>query len=119
MFRKRDLCRGVFVWPTRRCRAAQFLSRTSSSHPRITMEVIGSRYQVGQTIRRGSANFTLRGRDLQHDRDVALKVHLISAGVSRTDLLAEARTLLGLRPHPGLPTVRDDFFLDDRYVIVL
>jgi serine/threonine protein kinase len=26
---------------------------------------------------------------------------------------------LGLRPHPALPIVRDDFFLDDRYVLVM
>ena len=27
--------------------------------------------------------------------------------------------LLSLSPHPGLPLVREDFFVDDRYVIAM
>ena len=38
---------------------------------------------------------------------------------SRTQLLSEARLLLSLSPHPGLPLVREDFFVDDRYVIAM
>src|SRR6185312_14415529 len=34
--------------------------------------------------------------------------------------LAEGSALLGLRPHPTIPTVRDGFFLDDEtYVLVM
>src|SRR5262245_59872428 len=61
----------------------------------------------------------MRGRDAQHDRLVALKVLAAGAGVDRDPLLAEARALLALRPHAGLPIVRDDFFNDDQYVLVM
>lgn len=83
------------------------------------MELLASRYQVLATVRRAPSSLVLRALDLQHDRVVALKVYPLSVGVSRADLLAEAGTLLRLEPHPGLPTVRDDFFLADRYVIVM
>ncbi len=38
---------------------------------------------------------------------------------ARDELLREARVLLSLDPHPGLPLVRDDFFRDDDYIIVM
>ena len=33
--------------------------------------------------------------------------------------MAESRALLELEPHPALAVVRDDFFLDDRHVLVM
>ncbi len=34
-------------------------------------------------------------------------------------MLVESRTLLSLKPHPGLPLARDDFFEGDRHVLVM
>ena len=61
----------------------------------------------------------LRAIDRQHDRVVALKVYRCPGDVRPDALLAEARVLLGLSAHPGLPMLRDDFFVDDRYVVVM
>ena len=38
---------------------------------------------------------------------------------AREDLLAEARVLLALPPHPALPLVREDFFDGDDYVVAM
>jgi len=57
--------------------------------------------------------------DRQHERLVALKLRRVGSDDVRERLLAEGRALLGLRPHPALPVVRDDFFIDDRYVLVM
>jgi WD40 repeat protein/class 3 adenylate cyclase len=61
----------------------------------------------------------LRALDRQHDRLVALKVRSVRSGTARRELLREARVLLSLEPREGLPLVRDDFFHDDEYVIVM
>ncbi len=61
----------------------------------------------------------MRALDHLHGRQVALKVRPVVDEVSRTHLLSEARLLLSLSPHPGLPLVREDFFVDDRYVIAM
>src|SRR5688572_25016152 len=83
------------------------------------MELLADRYEVLATVRRSPTSLVLRARDRQHERTVALKVCSLSIGRPRAELLAEAGTLLRLDPHPLLPTIRDDFFLDDRYVMVM
>ena len=85
----------------------------------VTGEVLADRYEVVATVSRGAQASVLRAIDRRHDRAVALKVYQCAEGVQREALLAEARVLLGLSPHPGLPTVRDDFFVDARYVVVM
>jgi hypothetical protein len=50
---------------------------------------------------------------------VALKVRPVPDEASRADLLSEARLLLSLSPHPGLLLVREDFFVDERYVLAM
>ena len=82
-------------------------------------EVLADRYEVLATVSRGGQASVLQALDRRHDRAVALKVYPCAEETQRTALLAEARVLLGLSPHPGLPTVRDDFFVDDRYVLVM
>jgi serine/threonine-protein kinase len=84
------------------------------------MEIIAARYEVLETVWRSDRGSLLRARDLQHrDRTVALKVATQTDPATREELLAEAGVMLGLPPHRNLPTVRDDFFVDDRYVMVL
>ncbi len=85
----------------------------------MTGEVLADRYEVVATVSRGAHASVLRAIDRRHGRAVALKVYHCGEAVQRESLLAEARVLLGLAPHPGLPTVRDDFFADARYVVVM
>ena len=60
-----------------------------------------------------------RGIDRRHDRTVCLKITRVEPGDDPAPLLEEGRLLLGLQPHPTIPTVRDDLLLDDRYVLVV
>ena len=85
----------------------------------MTGEVLADRYEVLATVSRGAHASVFQAIDRRHDRPVALKVYECAEEVQREALLAEARVLLGLSPHPGLPTVRDDFFVDARYVVVM
>jgi class 3 adenylate cyclase len=50
---------------------------------------------------------------------VALKVRRLPSDEARERLLVDGRTLLDLTPHPAIPVVRDDFFLDDSHVLVM
>jgi putative cell wall-binding protein/tRNA A-37 threonylcarbamoyl transferase component Bud32 len=77
------------------------------------------RYTPLETIAQGGQGRVVRGVDRQHDRPVALKIRRVASVEQRNQVLAEARVLLSLRPHPGLPTVREDFFEGDSYVLVM
>ena len=81
-------------------------------------EVLRDRYVVLEVAGSGGEATVVRGLDRQHDRTVALKIRPASEG-GREVLLAEARVLLSVPPHPNLPLVREDFFDDDRYVIAM
>jgi WD40 repeat protein/class 3 adenylate cyclase/energy-coupling factor transporter ATP-binding protein EcfA2 len=82
-------------------------------------ELLGNRYEPLEVVGSGGEGRVLRARDRQHDRLVALKVRSAPTGSARGELLREARVLLSLEPHASLPLVRDDFFHEDEYVIVL
>jgi Protein kinase domain/ell wall binding domain 2 (CWB2) len=82
-------------------------------------EMWRGRYGSVETIAQGGQGRLLRGIDRQHDRPVALKVRNVASVEERNHVLAEARVLLSLQPHPGLPTVREDFFEGDSYVLVM
>jgi WD40 repeat protein/tRNA A-37 threonylcarbamoyl transferase component Bud32 len=82
-------------------------------------ELLRERYEPLEVVGRGGEGEVLRALDHLHGRNVALKVRPVADEASRTDLLSEARLLLSLTPHPGLPLVREDFFVDDRYVIAM
>jgi class 3 adenylate cyclase/tetratricopeptide (TPR) repeat protein len=85
-----------------------------------SLGIIAGRYQLLEVLGRAGASEVVRALDAQHDRVVALKMRRVTPQVSREQLLAEGRQLLRVRPHPALPTVRDDFFLDDdTYVLVM
>lgn len=83
-------------------------------------EVIGSRYEVVRAVSEGRRASVLQALDHVHDRLVALKVYPVTAD-DRDAMLAEARLLMAITPHPGLPVVRGDLFTDDgdRYVVVM
>ena len=82
-------------------------------------ELLRERYEPLEVVGRGGEGEVVRALDHVHDRQVALKVRLVADDASRTHLLSEARLLFSLSPHPGLPLVREDFFVDDRYVIAM
>lgn len=77
------------------------------------------RYEPVARVGLGGESEVWRAVDHQHDRPVALKVRPVPDPDASAEVLAETRALLGLRPHPGLPVVRDDFFVDDRHVMVV
>ena len=82
-------------------------------------ELLRERYEPLEVVGRGGEGEVIRALDHLHGRHVALKVRRVSDEASRSQLLSEARLLLSLSPHPGLPLVREDFFVDDRYVIAM
>ncbi len=82
-------------------------------------ELLRERYEPLEVVGRGGEGEVIRALDHLHGRHVALKVRPVADEVSRTQLLSEARLLLSLSPHPGLPLVREDFFVDERYVIAM
>jgi tRNA A-37 threonylcarbamoyl transferase component Bud32 len=82
-------------------------------------ELLRERYELLEVVGRGGEGEVIRALDHLHDRQVALKVRPVADEASRTFLLSEARVLLSLSPHPGLPLVREDFFDDDRYFIAM
>ncbi len=82
--------------------------------------LLGSRYEVLRTVSEGRRASVLQALDLVHDRLVALKVYPVT-DETRDAMLAEARLLMSITPHPALPVVRGDLFTDegDRYVVVM
>src|SRR5262249_4775764 len=85
----------------------------------IELKLLRERYEPLEVVGRGGEAEVIRAYDHLHDRHVVLKVRRVSDEVPREQLLAEARVLLSLPVHPGLPQVREDFFAADLYVIVM
>jgi class 3 adenylate cyclase/predicted Ser/Thr protein kinase len=81
--------------------------------------LIRDRYEPLDVLGRGAQGEVWKALDRQHGRVVALKIRSAPDEQRRDELLAEARLLLMLRPHPNLPLVREDFFWTDRYVLVM
>ncbi|HEX9123511.1 MAG TPA: protein kinase, partial [Actinomycetota bacterium] len=81
--------------------------------------LVRERYEILSVLGRGGQGKVARALDHQHDRVVALKILEVGSEFERRGLLREARMLLSLQPHPGLPIVREDFFDGDRYYIVM
>src|SRR5215471_15386304 len=81
--------------------------------------LLRERYELLESVGRGGEAEVVRAIDRLHGRQVALKVRRVTDWASRAGLLSEARLLLSLSPHPGLPLVREDFFDDGRYVIAM
>jgi predicted ATPase len=84
----------------------------------MSAQLYNDRYEPLALAGRGAQGEVWLAHDRRHDRKVALKIRNVGDGASE-ELLGEARTLLGMRPHEGLPLVRDDFYEGDRYVLVM
>ncbi len=82
-------------------------------------ELIRGRYQPLEVVGRGGQGEVVRARDSLHDRQVALKVRPVKTPEEREAVLSEARVLLDVRPHAGLPLVREDFYVGARYYLVM
>lgn len=80
---------------------------------------IADRYEPLEIVGCGGQGEVVRARDTRHDRIVALKVRRIRSEEDRREVLREARALLRIDPHPRVAIAREDFFDDDRYVIVI
>src|SRR5262245_454420 len=85
----------------------------------MATHLLRERYETLEIVGRGGEGEVSRALDQLHGRQVALKVRTVVDDASRSQLLSEAQVLLSLSPHPGLPLVREDFFVDDRYVIAM
>ncbi|MFI5046435.1 MAG: serine/threonine-protein kinase PknK [Acidimicrobiia bacterium] len=78
------------------------------------------RYEILEVLGREGVVEVARAVDRHRGHDVALQLTHLGDGVSRDDVVAAGRELLRIRPHPALPTVRDEYFLDDdTYVLVM
>ena len=71
---------------------------------------------AGSTAIRSAAWRNKSGSGFPCSTSVALKIRRVRDEEGRESLLREARLLLGLQPHPALPLVREDFFVDDEYI---
>jgi WD40 repeat protein/tRNA A-37 threonylcarbamoyl transferase component Bud32 len=85
----------------------------------VKTELLRDRYERIEIAGQGGEAEVIRALDHLHGRQVALKLRPAGDDASRGRLLSEARVLLSLTPHPGLPLVREDFFVDDQYVIAM
>ena len=82
-------------------------------------QVVRDRYELLEVVAEGGEGRVVKALDRQHGRFVALKLRAVASDADRDLLLNEARVLLALPPQANLPLVRDDFFENDRYVIVM
>jgi hypothetical protein len=85
----------------------------------VAIDDLPERYEVLETVRSGKRRALVRAFDNQLERVMALKIVTLDGSLSRNQLVEESQMLLSLDSHPGLPTMRGDFFLDDAYVIVM
>src|SRR5579884_3959453 len=81
--------------------------------------LIRERYEILELIGIGGEGRVLKALDRQHDRLVTLKVRPVRDDQAREELLNEARSLLGVPPHPALPLVREDFFAGESDLLAM
>src|SRR5581483_4606150 len=105
--------------PAREHRAANGRGQPRRPAPGDVTRLLRGRYRILEEIGSGGEGRVVRALDKQHDRVVALKIRPVGNGMRRQDILREARILLSLSPHAGLPVVRDDFFDEDEYVVAM
>ena len=83
------------------------------------LTLLKQRYQVLDGQAGDASDRVVKAMDRQHGRIVALKIYLAGGDAQREQLLASTRTLLALPPHPSLPSVREDFFDGDNYIVAM
>lgn len=81
--------------------------------------LLRDRYEPLEVVGSGGEGEVVLARDHQHDRRVAIKIRHVAGDADRERILSEARLLLNLRPHGSVPLVREDFFANDRYYLVM
>jgi WD40 repeat protein/class 3 adenylate cyclase/energy-coupling factor transporter ATP-binding protein EcfA2 len=81
--------------------------------------LINERYEIVELLGVGGEGRVVKALDRRHDRLVTLKIRPIREDQAREELLSEARILLAVPPHPGLPLVREDFFDGSDYVLAM
>lgn len=81
--------------------------------------LIRERYSVVSEAARGGQGLVLEALDVVHGRRVALKVRPLGSEREQAAIFEEARILFGVRPHPNLPLLREDFADGDRYYLVM
>lgn len=81
--------------------------------------LLRGRFEPLEIAGRHAQGDVVRAWDHQHGRPVALKVTRVGLDDDRDGILAQARMLLGLTPHPSIAIVRDDFFEGDAHYLVL
>src|SRR5215207_834196 len=89
------------------------------SEPLVEGRLLHGRYELLETLGVGGQARVVRALDHRHERPVALKIRRVRDDEARESLLREARLLLGLQSHPALPLVREDFFVEDEYVVAM
>ena len=82
-------------------------------------DLLRERYELLEVVGYGGEGRVVKALDHQHNRVVALKLRKVASQSDRDDLLAEARILLAVSPHPNVSLVREDFFEGDEYVIAM
>ncbi len=89
------------------------------SEPLAGGRLLAERYEVVALLGAGGEARVVKALDHRHERAVALKIRRVRGEPAREELLGEARLLLGLEPHPALPLVREDFFVEEEYVVAM
>ena len=89
------------------------------SYPLAAGRLLGGRYEVLERLGAGGEAHVVKALDQRHQRVVALKIRRVRGEQAREELLGEARVLLGLEPHAALPLVREDFFVEDQYIVAM
>ena len=80
--------------------------------------LIRDRYEPLAVVGQGGEAQVVKGFDHQLERVVAMKIRPVPEGARRDEVLG-ARILVDVPPNPHLPLVREDFFDDGRYVVVM
>jgi predicted ATPase len=104
---------------TKQYSEARYGSQIFEASENRMSDVIASRYEVLSEVDTGGQGRLLQALDRRHQRLVAIKLLTSRKGGTVADLVAEAGVLLRLRPHVGIPVIREDFFLEDQYAIVM
>ena len=80
--------------------------------------VVAGRFRLARLLATGGEAEVHLARDLDLDLDVVLKTRRIVDSADLERLRREAGLLMRLVAHSGLPTVRSDLVVDDRYYMI-